>query len=319
MVKPTLKPDDLVNKAIAQFQQKPSKRDMALYLRNIPYYAWIKGYNNSSLKNAERIFKEQITPDVLYQIHWFEMGLSNLLLKFSLETEKHIKSVLSEIVSTFGNDADSYLNDRLYSKRNTAVFSTIRQAIEKDENGVFEYAQNKFGLIPSWYTVQHITLGQTIGWYSRLLPASKTQYVKLFFSNQILFTQMKPQDRLEMLRVCMNYILEIRNKAAHGNNFLTTRIETNIQSRWMKDNGLINYFKLTDKGAIDSNFINYLAIIILLTDLPLFAINALTEFKNIIWVNAEEQNPISKSGFDSYKLLKIEPNDLNILGKLIEY
>ena len=109
---PTLNQNKLIAKVRSQFLEPQSNTDVALYLQNISYYDLVKGYKNTPFKNINNQFIKGIDINTLYQIHWIDMSFGNLLLKFSLETEKHLKSVLSTIVTSFGNDPEHYLNER---------------------------------------------------------------------------------------------------------------------------------------------------------------------------------------------------------------
>lgn len=319
MVKDKLNEADLIAKASEHFSGPVSKEDMHSYLENIPYYDFIKGYNGSPIKEKDHPFQGDIDPDILYQIHWVDSDLSNLLLKFSLETEKHIKSILGEIVNGYGKTPDQYLNEKKYSNRSTSAFRKIKDAINVDNDEYFAYAEGKYGCIPAWYTAQHITLGQAINWYARLRPQSKQLFAQKFFETCRLPVSMKAPERLEMLKGFMNYVLEIRNKAAHGSKFLTYHIQENIKYQWISDAGWTSLFKLTPSGAVMPHVINYLTLMILLTDLPIFGMNVYIEFGTFLEINSKNNTALAKQGLDVYKLFGFSPDDQERLLNAVRF
>lgn len=315
---PTLNQNKLIAKVRSQFLEPQSNTDVALYLQNISYYDLVKGYKNTPFKDINNQFIKGIDINILYQIHWIDMSLGNLLLKFSLETEKHLKSVLSTIVTGFGNDPEHYLNERYYRNASTKVLDNVRAMISKDLDGSFAIAQESFGTVPAWYAINKVSFGQAINWYARLRSPSKLQIAKSLLRPPIILSNLSEQDELDMLRSFLKYILEVRNKAAHGSRILNLDIQEIIQTRWVKYAGIEEYFATKDNGQILRTIPNYLTIIMLLTDIPLFGINVLNETVTFLKTNSlPGANPFP-SQLSVTNLYGISQNDIDRLKELLK-
>ncbi|MCP0886973.1 Abi family protein [Ligilactobacillus sp. WILCCON 0076] len=315
---------ELLNKAFSQFANQPDKEALKVYLSNLSYFDLIKGYKKTILKTGNNKFLDNLSIDILYHIHWLDSSLSNLLLKYSLETEKHLKSELSKIICNYGESPKQYLRPTLYSNRNSSILSKLNKDICNNPNSdiaeKFEKYKEKNGCLPAWYLIQHLSFGRIINWYSILKEAPKSQITQNFMDEPSRLN-LKLEDKKELFKSFLNYSLEVRNKAAHGNRILNIKIRERISKNRITSAGLSDYFKLDANGRIVlSNIVNFIAITILLTGIPIFSINALNEFINFFAINShEETDVLSKINITIYELFDINHDDLDRLKSLVEY
>jgi abortive infection bacteriophage resistance protein len=312
----SLKNRDLLDKALSQFTEQPEKKTLNIYLSNLPYYDLIKGYKNTILKNKNNKFIENLSVDILYHIHWLDSSLSNLMLKYSLETEKHLKAELSKIICNYGENYTRYLEPRFYNSRNSSTLRKINEDINK--NTKFKNYIEKDGCLPAWYLIQHLSFGRVVNWYSILRDDPKTQITKNFLDNPSRLA-LPLKDKKELFKSFLNYSLEVRNKSAHGNRILNINIQENINKNHIIKAGLSDYFKFDNKNQVVlSNIVNFIAITIILTSIPNFSMNMLNEFTSFFRVHSQEgNNVLSEINITVYKLFNIDIDDLKRLNELI--
>ncbi|HJE96535.1 MAG TPA: Abi family protein [Ligilactobacillus acidipiscis] len=316
-----LNPSELISKTKGQFIEPPDDQKLALYLSNLPYYDLIKGYKKSKLKDANNQFLQNLDIDMLYQIHWLDLSLSNLLLKFSLETEKHLKSELSTVIAQYGNTPEQYLNQRYYKNTNSRTLGNIKDDIKNDMTGDFQKVKDSKGTIPSWYLIQKLSLGRIINWYSILNAYPKKQVTSNFLDMPKALHIRNEQRKKALFKKFLDYILEVRNKTAHGQRILNIDIKTELDLTLLKEAGVDKYFKLNSKKTTAiSDISNFVAIIILLTNLSPFAVNVYNEFSTFFMNRKNEKNnPLNEINMDAYNLFDINEEDLTRILNLLKF
>lgn len=314
-----LKRPELVQKVIEQFTETTDKNAVSKYLGDLPYYDLIKGYKNSQIKSADNKFIPGITIDVLYQIHWLDLSLNDLLLKYSLETEKHLKSQLIDILSGFGMKPDQYLDKRKYSsKSGVSILSDLQHDIHDDlvNNGTYNQFCEEHGVVdlPAWFFIQHISFGRAIRLYSILKPAQKLNVANSFFPFSANIEKKK-----NLLKIFLDFSLEIRNKSAHGGRLANIDFTTNINSEHalLLEKNLKLYFKIDENNVIVPDISNFIVITFLLSNIPLFQVNMVNEFILFFETNsADDNNALSKIGMNAYSLFNIDPKDIERIKKM---
>jgi abortive infection bacteriophage resistance protein len=317
-----LKEAELINKTIEQFISKPQRTEVKKYLENITYFDLIKGYKGTLLKNTDNNFISGLGIDSLYQIHWLDITLNDLLLKYTLETEKHLKSQLILVVSNYGDTPSQYLDKVKYSIRsNTSILYKIENDISADVEGRFKEFKdrNKTDDIPAWFLIQHLSLGRCIKLYSVLKPYHKLQIVKSFLES-ISFNRIDDNAKKQLVKTFLDFTLEVRNKAAHGNRLLNIDFQEDIngQSTSLSKLALIEYFKKSKNGIISSDISNFIIATLILNNIPLFAINMVQEFTLFFSNNlADENNMLQGLKINAYDLFKVDKDDLHRIERFL--
>lgn len=317
--KPYLKNNELFQQIKSKLPNvNLSNEDIKRLLDNIPYQDLFKGYKNTKLKLKNGTFVRGMSLNLLYQIHWLDLSLSELLLKFSLETEKHLKAQLSNIVVNYGVDYEEYLSRFRYKNTSNKVLHKINEFIEADQDNYFSKAKEEYsGCIPSWYLIHHLSLGQVINWYSILRPPAKQEIVNSFFSNDVRLTLNKSEDQKELFKSFLDYILEVRNKSAHGNKAIGLKLDTNLQNRLIEQTPFSPYFKRNKEKIIVSDIYNFFVIVIALSGIESFSVNIINDVLYYFQYNSSrEKNPLYSLGLTVYDLYNVNQDNLN---KLIEF
>jgi abortive infection bacteriophage resistance protein len=317
-----LKEAELISKTIDQFSNKPQRTEVKKYLENITYFDLVKGYKGTLLKNADNNFISGLGIDSLYQIHWLDITLNDLLLKYTLETEKHLKSQLISVVSDYGDKPSQYLDKVKYSIRgNASVLYKIENDISADVDGYFREFKdrNETNDIPAWFLIQHLSLGRCINLYSVLNSFHKLKIATSFLES-MPYKKINDEAKKRLVKTFLDFTLEVRNKAAHGNRLLNIDFQEDIngQSALLRKLELIEYFKISKNEVITSDISNFIIATLVLNNIPLFAINMVQEFTLFFSNNsAEENNMLQGLKINAYDLFKVDEDDLHRIEQFL--
>ena len=313
----TLKEFELINKFTSKMTEIPSQIEVKAYLSKITYSDFMMGYENTIVKRNDK-FISNVTIDMLYQIYWLDITLSDLLLKYTLEIEKLLKAQLLTVISKFGDTPSRYLDKRKYTSRGGALHK-IESYMQEDRDGIFKGFLDKHEIeyIPSWFLIQHLTFGMAINLFSILKPPHKKIIIDTIFSNVI--TPLPISEKKELLRSILAFALELRNKTAHGNKLLGIKFDEDINTlkKTFTKLGIETYLKKSNKGVIIANISNFIILILLFSNIPLFAVNMVNEFSYFFKQNSNEENNIlSVLNKNTYDLLKKKKKDVDNIKKL---
>lgn len=314
--KPYLRHNDLFQQVKSKLPNSNlSNEEIKNILDNISYQDLFKGYGNTKLKLNDGTFIKGMNLNLLYQIHWLDLSLSELLLKFSLETEKHLKTQLSNIIENYGTNYDNYLKRQHYKNTSNKVLYKINKFIDADQDNYFSKAKDHYnGCIPSWYLIHHLSLGQIINWYSILRPPAKKEMINAFFSSNVRLQLRNSEDQKQLFKSFLDYILEVRNKSAHGNKAAGLVLDTNLQNRLIEQTPFSPYFRRKRSGAVTSDIYNFFVIIIALSNLKPFSVNVISDLVKYFQYNStNENNPLYTLGLTVYDLYNIDVTHLNSL------
>lgn len=185
-----------------------------------------------------------VTFDEIYALFEFDKELKNTILKYCLEIETVIKSIMANQISRiYGvkeylkiTNWDNNISDDIKEK----LFKKINNEIEKDYNthtAVTHYI-DKYGFVPPFVLVKILTFGVASSYYG-LLKQSDRQAIAKYF---------KISDKL--LKQILKNLTTIRNVAAHSDRLY------NYTSKFYLS------FKLIDKEYIKSDNITNLYMVI---------------------------------------------------------
>ena len=207
------------------------------------YYSIVNTYK-SIFKGEDGNYLDNVSFDEIYALFEFDKGLKNIILKYCLEIETVIKSIMANQISkVYGvkeylntSNWDSSINDDIKEK----LFNKIKNEIEKDYNthtAVTHYI-DKYGFVPPFVLVKILTFGVASSYYG-LLKQSDRQAIAKYF---------KVSDKL--LKQILKNLTTIRNVAAHSDRLY------NYTSKFYLS------FKLIDKEYIKSDNITNLYMVI---------------------------------------------------------
>lgn len=235
--------EDLIRYLSSKGVTISDKADALQKIERYTYYSIVNTYK-SIFKDKNGKYIDNVTFDEIYALFEFDKELKNTILKYCLEIENVIKSIMANQISrVYGvkeylkiNNWDNNISDDI--KEN--LFNKIDNEIEKDYNthtAVTHYI-DKYGFVPPFVLVKILTFGVASSYYG-LLKQSDRQAIAKYF---------KISDKL--LKQILKNLTTIRNVAAHSDRLY------NYTSKFYLS------FKLIDKEYIKSDNITNLYMII---------------------------------------------------------
>ena len=235
--------EDLIEYLSSKGVTISDKSDALKKVERYTYYSIVNTYK-SIFKDEEGKYLDNVTFDEIYALFEFDKGLKNIILKYCLEIETVIKSIMANQISkVYGvkeylntSNWESSINDDIKEK----LFNKINNEIEKDYNthtAVTRYI-DQYGFVPPFVLVKILTFGVASSYYG-LLKQSDRQAIAKYF---------KISDKL--LKQILKNLTTIRNVAAHSDRLY------NYTSKFYLS------FKLIDNEYIKSDNITNLYMVI---------------------------------------------------------
>ena len=235
--------EDLIRYLSSKGVTISDKADALQKVERYTYYSIVNTYK-SIFKDKNGKYIDNVTFDEIYALFEFDKELKNTILKYCLEIETVIKSIMANQISRiYGvkeylkiTNWDNNISDDI--KEN--LFNKINNEIEKDYNthtAVTHYI-DKYGFVPPFVLVKILTFGVASSYYGLLKQSDKQAIAKYF----------KISDKL--LKQILKNLTTIRNVAAHSDRLY------NYTSKFYLS------FKLIDKEYIKSDNITNLYMVI---------------------------------------------------------
>ena len=235
--------EELINYLLSKGVVISNKKDALEKIERYTYYSIVNTYKNI-FKDKNGNYIKDVSFDDIYALFEFDKNLKNIILKYCLEIETVIKSVMANQISKVYGVKD-YLNTSNWDASiNTDIkenlFKKINNEIEKDYNihtAVTHYI-DKYGFVPPFVLVKILTFGVASSYYG-LLKQSDRQAIAKYF---------KISDKL--LKQILKNLTTIRNVAAHSDRLY------NYTSKFYLS------FKLIDNNYIKSDNITNLYMVV---------------------------------------------------------
>ena len=186
-----------------------NKKNALEKIERYTYYSIVNTYKNI-FKDKNGDYINNVSFDDIYAIFEFDKNLKNIVLKYCLEIETVIKSIMANQISKIYGIKD-YLNisnwdNKINVEIRENLLEKINNEIEKDYNvhtAVTHYI-DKYGFVPPYVLVKILTFGVASSYYG-LLKQSDRQAIAKYF---------KISDKL--LKQILKNLTTVRNVAAHS-------------------------------------------------------------------------------------------------------
>ena len=235
--------EELINYLLSKGVVISNKKDALEKIERYTYYSIVNTYKNI-FKDKNGNYIEDVSFDDIYALFEFDKNLKNIILKYCLEIETVIKSVMANQISKAYGVKDYLNTSNLDASINTDIkenlLKKINNEIEKDYNihtAVTHYI-DKYGFVTPFVLVKILTFGVASSYYG-LLKQSDRQAIAKYF---------KISDKL--LKQILKNLTTIRNVAAHSDRLY------NYTSKFYLS------FKLIDKNYIKSDNITNLYMVV---------------------------------------------------------
>ena len=186
-----------------------NKEDALKKIERYTYYSIINTYK-SVFKNEDGNYICNVSFDEIYALFDFDKELKNIILKYCLEIETVIKSIMANQISKAYGVKDylsiANLDPSIDEKIKINLIDKINNEIEKDYNthSAVKHYIDKYGFVPPFVLVKILTFGVASS-YCGLLKQSDRKAIAKYF---------KISDKL--LKQILKNLTTIRNVAAHS-------------------------------------------------------------------------------------------------------
>ncbi len=207
-------------------------------LRKYSYYSIVNTYKDV-FKDSNGNYKNNVTFDELYSLYDFDKNIRAIFLKYILEIETIIKSLLAELISSKYGIKD-YLVSSNYDQTISEVIindsiSKINDEINKQNNkheAVTHYL-NFYGFVPPFVLTKILTLGELSRLYTMLTQTDR----------QAISKEFKLSDKV--LKQVIQNMTMIRNICAHNDRLFSFHSKFLISFKYI-DKTYLNKDKSTN-------------------------------------------------------------------------
>lgn len=202
-------PNELLELLISKGLIVSNKEDALNKIKKYSYYSIINSYKDV-FKESNNNYKKNASFDEIYALYEFDKNIRMIFLKYILEVETIIKSLLAEVISSkYG--VNKYLSidsfDDTINKTTIQGFINKTKATIAKQNGKHEaitHYINKYGFIPPFVLTKILTFGDLSRLYAMLKQSDRQKISKNF----------KVSDKL--LKQILKNMTLVRNICAHN-------------------------------------------------------------------------------------------------------
>lgn len=208
-MKQYMNPSDLLQYIISKGVIVSNREDALDKIKKYSYYSIINSYNDI-FKDLKNNYKKNVTFEEIFALYEFDKNIRFIFLKYILEIEIIIKSLLAETISSkYG--IENYLSidnfdDNVERCLIQGSINKINEEIEK-QNGKHEaitHYINEYGFVPPFVLTKILTLGELSRLYTMLKQKDR----------QCISKQFKISDKL--LKQIIKNMTMVRNICAHN-------------------------------------------------------------------------------------------------------
>lgn len=205
--------EELLNYLISKGVTIKNKELALEAIEKYTYYSIVNTYKEV-FKNNDT-YLDNVTFEEIYSLYDFDKNLKSIFLKYSLEIEQVIKSLIANTIS------------EKYGVKNYLEYNCFDQSVDKDyidkirsnideeisknygKHAAINHYKDSYGFIPPFVLVKIMTMGEISRYYG-LLKQEDRQNVSKYF---------KISDKL-LKQILLNITL-VRNFSAHNNRLYT--------------------------------------------------------------------------------------------------
>ena len=205
-------------------------RELALKsIERYSYYAIVNGYKNV-FKNKNNEYKENTSFEEIFALYEFDKNIKAIFLKYTLEIEVIIKSLIANTLSKEYEIKDYLKLENLDRNANEDLINDFIRKIKKeiDDNYIkhpaIKHYKDTYNFIPPFVLTKILTFGDISRYYS-LLKQSDRQKISKYF---------KLSDKL--LRQILINLSMVRNISAHSDRLFNYRNKYDISFKNIEKN-----------------------------------------------------------------------------------
>lgn len=194
-------------------------------LQQIGYFGLIGGYKTPFKNPTTKKYRDGTTFEDIVALYKFDESLRELFLKYILQIERHLRSLLSYyFTEKYGEQQAHYLNSANYLP-NPQFAADVRRLISTlgnlaNNNSDYPYINHQrqaHGNVPLWVLVNAVTFGSLSKFYSLVTPDLKVKVSKNF-----------EKVNEKQLRQYLSVITKFRNVCAHNERLFSYQTQDDI-------------------------------------------------------------------------------------------
>mgnify|MGYP002517824511 CR=1 FL=1 len=219
--------DDLLNYIISKGVLVNNKEYALNKIKTYSYYSIINTYKDV-FKNTSNEYKDNVSFNEIYALFEFDKNLRSIFLKYSLEIEMILKSLLAETISSRYGIKDYLVKENFDNKVNEKVITesinVIKEEINK-QNGKHEAVTHyivEYGFIPPFVLTKILTLGELSRLYVMLKQSDRQSISKNF----------KLSDKV-LKQIIINMTM-VRNICAHNDRLFSFHSKFRISFKYIQ-------------------------------------------------------------------------------------
>ena len=194
-------------------------------LQQIGYFGLIGGYKTPFKNPTTKKYCDGTRFEDIVALYKFDENLRELFLKYILQIERHIRSLLSYyFTEKYGEQQCHYLNSASYStdprlSRDVArLISTLNNLANHNcDYPYINHQRQAYGNVPLWVLVNGVTFGSLSKFYCFLTPDLKTKVAKNF-----------DKVNTRQLEQFLSVITKFRNVCAHNERLFSYQTRNDI-------------------------------------------------------------------------------------------
>ena len=221
--------NELLDYIISKGVSVNNKEDALYKIKTYSYYSIINTYKDV-FKNTNNEYKKNVSFDEIYALFEFDKNLRSIFLKYSLEIEMILKSLLAEALSSRYGIKDYLLkenfDDTVDETTITESINVIEEEINK-QNGKHEAVTHyidEYGFVPPFVLTKILTLGELSRLYAMLKQSDR----------QSLSKNVKLSDKV-LKQIIVNMTM-IRNICAHNDRLFSFHSKFRISFKYIEKN-----------------------------------------------------------------------------------
>ena len=219
--------DELLKYIISKGISVNNEEDALNKIKTYSYYSIINIYNDV-FKNTNNEYEKNVSFDEVYALFEFDKNLRSIFLKYSLEIEIILKSLLAETISSRYGIKEYLIKENFDDTINeiivTESINVINEEINK-QNGKHEaitHYIDKYGFVPPFVLIKILTLGELSKLYAMLKQSDRQSISKNF----------KLSDKV--LRQIIINMTMIRNICAHNDRLFSFHSKFRISFKYIE-------------------------------------------------------------------------------------
>lgn len=221
--------NELLDYIISKGVSVNNKEDALNKIKTYSYYSIINTYKDV-FKNTNNEYKKNVSFDEIYALFEFDKNLRSIFLKYSLEIEMILKSLLAETISSRYGIKDYLIKENFDDTVNKTTINESINVIEEEinkQNGKHEAVTHyidEYGFVPPFVLTKILTLGELSRLYAMLKQSDRQSISKNF----------KLSDKV-LKQIVVNMTM-IRNICAHNDRLFSFHSKFRISFKYIEKN-----------------------------------------------------------------------------------